>query len=244
MALMNCKGCGAKVSDRARYCIHCKTPTAGGSQENAYIPQEHTPPQAPSFHSNVEPPKKKRTGVLIGVIIGVLVLLAAALLVYIFYFDGFSSREPSAANEPSNQAEAAIPPAQDEPEETSSPASTPDLPLEDATNNEIAAFLEEHHESIYDIATMMREGLGEDGRVEITAGTGNELIYKFFYGREFASEGLTDTILSTLESMGPLFEILADSFRAELDLPYMQVIIYYYDYAGNVLVRESFDSAP
>jgi len=249
MALMNCSGCGAKVSDRARYCIHCKTPTGGGAYAPGYHAPGYSPPQAPSFQNKVEPPKK-RTGLIVGIIIGIFVLLAVAVLVYIFYFDGFSNEEANAANEPSNQIEATVPPvvtpppAQEEPGETPEETLPPtqEEPSEETANNEVAAFLEEHRVAIYDMTLLMQEGLGADGRVEIIAGTGNELIYSFFYGSEFESVDLTSTIAATLANMGSHFEMLANAFRVELGLSYMRIIVYYYDYAGNVLARESFSS--
>jgi len=256
MALMNCTGCGAKVSDRARYCIHCKTPTTQRADIAGSIPPGYDPPLAPSFQHNPEPPKKKRTGLLVGIIVGTFVLLAAAVLVYIFYFDGFSNEGANAANEPPNQAEVTTPPAdtpppteEESPEETPEPEETPvptppteEAPSGEAANPEIAAFLEEHRVAIYDMTAMMRDGMGADGRVEIVAGTGNELIYRFFYGSEFDSAELADLIATTLLNMGSLFDMLADSFRIELGLSRMQVTVYYYDHTGNLIVREVFES--
>ena len=256
MALMNCTGCGAKVSDRARYCIHCKTPTTQSANAAGHSSAGSNLPLAPSFPNKAEPPEKKRTGLLVGIIIGIILLIAAAVLVYIFYFDGFSNEGAGASNVPPNQVETTVPPVEEDvPEEPTeevpqegegTPEETPSLPQEEipggTANDQVAAFLEEHRVAIYDMTSMMTESMGADGRVEITAGTGNELIYRFFYGSEFNSAELPDIITTTLASMGSLFDMLADSFRIELGLSHMHVIVYYYDHAGNVIVREVFES--
>jgi len=247
MALIHCTGCGAKVSDRARYCIQCKTPTAQSAHAAAY---------APSEYDIASVPKKKRRGILIGSIIGVVVVIAAAVLVSIFYFDGFPFNRlfhddgTSAAGPPPNQIEentpVVTPPGdedvpEDPTEETPPPAQ--ETPSGGAANNQIEAFLEEYRDAIYDMTAVMRGGMGVDGRVEIIPGSGNELIYRFFFGSEFTFEALSDTIAETLENMTPLFEMLAETFREELNLPQMRVTVRYYDYAGSLLTSESFDSA-
>jgi len=111
-----------------------------------------------------------------------------------------------------------------------------------ATNSVIEDFLVENSADISAMAEAMTGDMGTDGRVEIVAGTGNELIYKFIYGSDFDFEGMEDMLGESLLAMGSFFEMMAESFRDELELEYMRITVRYYDGAGNIIVAESFDS--
>ena len=123
---------------------------------------------------------------------------------------------------------------------TADPTPEPEAPAELSV---IEEFLADYSDEIRDMADMMIGGLGEGSRVELAAGTGNELIYNFIFGEGIDFEGVEGAFDEIFVSMGPFFEMLADTFREELELPNMRVTVRYYDYDGNLLAAESFDSA-
>lgn len=109
-------------------------------------------------------------------------------------------------------------------------------------NSAIEDFLNEHGDDIRAMTDTMTGDMGADGRVELVAGTGNELIYRFIYGSDFDFDGVEDLLGETLAAMGSFFEMLADTFRDELELDSMRITVRYYDHAENLLASESFDS--
>lgn len=114
-----------------------------------------------------------------------------------------------------------------------------------AANSAVADFLAEHGDEIRGMTDAMTGAMGADGRVELEAGSGNELVYRFIYGSEFDFdvEGMGDMLAETLSTMGSFFEMLAETFRDELELEYMRITVRYYDHAENLIASESFDSA-
>src|SRR5690554_7422701 len=95
---MFCKQCGHQNADSSAFCISCGSalnaaPPAAGippQQQPAYQ-QLHTP-QQPAYQQPYAPQpssKKKKTGLIVGLIAGGVVLLAAAaFLLYFFVFSG------------------------------------------------------------------------------------------------------------------------------------------------------------
>ena len=110
---------------------------------------------------------------------------------------------------------------------------------ENGASSAIEDFLTAYGESIRSMMEAMTPSMGTGGYIELVAGTGNELIYRFVYGSDFEVD---DTLVDTLRAMGPFFRTLADSFRDEMELPYMRITVRYYDYDGNLIAEESFDS--
>jgi len=121
-------------------------------------------------------------------------------------------------------------------------APTPEPEEPEDTRSVIEVFLAENSEMIRGMADVMTGGMGDGSRIELEAGTGNELIYKFIFARGMDFEDTEDAFEEIFISMGPFFEDLADEFRAELELPNMRVTVRFYDYDGNLLADESFDS--
>jgi len=121
------------------------------------------------------------------------------------------------------------------------PTPEPELPADDAPSV-LEVFLAENSEMIYGMADIMTGGMGAGSRVELAVGTGNELIYNFFFGSGVELDDVDEAFEEIFASMGPLFEMLADEFREELELPNMRVTLRFYDSGGSVLAAESFDS--
>jgi len=120
---------------------------------------------------------------------------------------------------------------------------TPEPEEPEAELSVIEVFLAENSDMIRSMADTMTGGMGEGSRVELEAGTGNELIYNFIFASGMDFDGVEGAFEEIFISMGPFFEMLADTFRDELELPNMRVTARFYDYDGNMLAAESFDSA-
>ena len=103
---MNCSQCGAPLPEGSRFCQTCGAPVNQQPAANAQTPQGAVPPQQPAYQQPQQPPyppytqqpygtppypgppKKKKTGLIIGLIAGAVILIGAAVALYLFVFSG------------------------------------------------------------------------------------------------------------------------------------------------------------
>ncbi len=112
---MNCSQCGSPIVEGSRFCQKCGAPVQELPNAPAQAPQTAPSPQPLNFQQPQQPPyqpyaqqpyaqqpygappypgafppKKKKTGLIIGIIAGAVVLIGAALALYLFVFSGTS----------------------------------------------------------------------------------------------------------------------------------------------------------
>lgn len=106
---MICTQCGFQNPEGSRFCRQCGAPLSSENNEPINPPQPIFPPQQPGYQQPQQTPyapaqqpyqppygtppytgvaKKKKTGLIIGLIAGGVVLIAAAVLLYLFVFSG------------------------------------------------------------------------------------------------------------------------------------------------------------
>ena len=114
----------------------------------------------------------------------------------------------------------------------------------DVAGSPVAAFLNEQGDEIQEMAASLAEMMGEGSRVEVSAGTGNELIFDFFDGVDIEMpEGIEDALAEVLSgTMAPIFESMAAELQEEIGVDSMRITVRYLDGAGNLLAERSFDS--
>lgn len=103
---MICSQCGSPILEGSRFCQKCGAPVQEQPSSPPQAPQP-TPPTQPAYQPYAQPPygqqpygvppypgapqpKNKKTGLVIGLIAGAVVLIGAALALYFFVFSGTS----------------------------------------------------------------------------------------------------------------------------------------------------------
>ena len=110
------------------------------------------------------------------------------------------------------------------------------------SGNAIAAFLEED-DAFYDtIAPLGAALLGDDGRIDLLAGDGDELIIAFIYGSDVDTSGVSDMLEEILTYTAGIFEEIAEDLRDELSLASVRVTVRFMDADNNVLAEQSYYS--
>ena len=99
----------------------------------------------------------------------------------------------------------------------------------------VADFLAEYGDELREELEMLSL---EDTRIEILAGTGNEIIFVF----HFDDVEDADVLEVAFDMTIPVFQMLTDMFQEELEVDSMRVTVRYFDAGGNLVIDESFDS--
>ena len=101
-------------------------------------------------------------------------------------------------------------------------------------SNPVADFLAEYGDELSEEFEMI---MGGGGSIELTAGSGNEMIFTFRFDETLGEEGIE----MMFDMIGSTFEFLAGELAEEIGVDSLRLTVHFHDAEGNT-GRQSFDS--
>ena len=109
----------------------------------------------------------------------------------------------------------------------------PEIPQE--PDSAVAEFLATYGDELReDLADAMIDG----ARMEVLAGTGDEIIFEFYFD-DVSDEEL---LIAALDTSGPMFEMMAEVLKGEVQVETLRVTVRFFDGENTLVAEESFDS--